>query len=725
MIEEAFILGQIGKAVYKENSRYFLIDAEDTERPVECRLGDIGLLFDTGSEITTLEGREIAFDDIIASLEFDYTAHGAFSLVISGLDYELSDETRLLAIEAAEELLQDASIRTFVRNRILARLLPSAADIEGAMFLSSRGDVEAVRSIYKEVRQTQKAIHNLLEVWEEVALELYGLDEERARVEKTLVEIGLFADIVALLNSGEIQNLNNIIVHYGRTPQLHKRLPQGMLVINSIRMRLLNRFGSKRQEEIYTDIPELEQGEPEITDPIIELINSYVGKRESKQPKQAGGQAAFETVGRQITVIKNLINRGNIHRANLFLRDLIEFNLRHGEKKHVGMTLCSLAKTALDASQFEMAERLVQYASMLGVDDPVIPTTRAEILRTLRRLDEALTIYDEVINRFPNDAVAPSGRANILKEMGRLDEALAAYGGAIERFPNDAIPYSGRANVLKEMGKLDEALAAYDGAIERFSNEVFPYAGRAEVLKEMGKLDEALTAYDGAIERFPNDAVPYSGRAEVLKEMARLDEALAAYESAIKHFPHEAVPRTGCAGVLMLMNRLEEARALLSYSRLVSKDDWINYHIAAMSYLKSGDIDEAIKRLEYGLQNVPWVRDKSFFATALAVAKIKNREFADVVEILETNVVHTDRFQRQKDLLLISHSQAELDRKQDAAKTLASISYLGNPHIVKLKEALSQRYNLRQNHALNPAEIDVSILDAEIYKEEFYLAMAA
>jgi tetratricopeptide (TPR) repeat protein len=825
MIEQAFISGEIGKAIYRQDSRYYLIDLESKNRPKECRPGDLGLLFDTGAEFTVVSGKEIEIDEITALLELNCKAQDALAVIICGLDSELSNETRSLCLEAAEELLQDDSIRTFVRNRVLARILPRVADPDGAIDISVKANLSIVNSLYREILQSEHAIETILGVWEEVALEFFPLEEDCAKAERVLIDLGFFADTVSVLNIGDIKKLNSVVVKYGFKEKSNDHLPQPIHLMNAIRVQLSTRFTSEQSQE--PNAPELEQSETETSDPIIELIKGFEKKRDRRELKLFGAQAALDRVDRQIKVIKDLIRRGNIHKANLFLRDLILFNLEHGKKGHAGMTLCSLAKTALDASQLEMAERLAQYASMLGVDDAVIPTTQAEVSKAMRRFDEALNLYEEIIKRFPNDKVAPNGRANVLKEMGRLDgalaaydeiierfpnevvpyagraevlkemsrfeEALSAYNQAIERFPNDVFAYAGRANVLKEMGRLDGALAAYDEIIERFPNEVVPYAGRAEVLKEMGRLDGALAAYDEIIERFPNEVVPYAGRAEVLKEMGRLDGALAAYDEIIERFPKEAVPyngraevlkemgrldgalaayddaiqrfpndavpyngranvlkemehfeqalvaydhaitrfpyaavsRNGRAGVLMLMDRHEEAKSLLSHTDLLSKSSWINYHIAAMSLLKVGDIDEAINRLEYGLQNVPWARFKNFFATALAVAKIKKKAFTEVVEILETNVVYVDIFQRQKHLLLISHSQAELGREEDAVNALDAIEYLQNPHIAKLRGALSQRYSLSQITARQSLEGEISSLEKDIEKEEFFLAMAA
>src|SRR5439155_572431 len=108
------------------------------------------------------------------------------------------------------------------------------------------------------------------------------------------------------------------------------------------------------------------------------------------------------------------------------------------------------------------------------------------------------------------------GRAETLRALGRLHEALAQYDVAIERFPTEVVGYTGRAETLRALGGLDDALAQYDVAIERFPTEVVGYTGRAGTLRALGRLDEALAQYDVALGKFLNSSFAQRGRSYVL-----------------------------------------------------------------------------------------------------------------------------------------------------------------------------------------------------------------
>jgi len=176
-------------------------------------------------------------------------------------------------------------------------------------------------------------------------------------------------------------------------------------------------------------------------------------------------------------------------------------------------------------------------------------------------------------------AVARNGRANVLKQLGRLDEALEVYEATIRERPENAYARCGRAEVLKDLGRLEEALEAYEATIRERPENVVARDGRAEVLKDLGRLEEALEAYEATIRERPEAVVARCGRAEVLKQLGRLDEALEAYEATIRERPENAYARCGRASVLAAIQRYEEALAGLPAQNPVTEQDWIGYHI--------------------------------------------------------------------------------------------------------------------------------------------------
>ncbi|NVL91378.1 MAG: tetratricopeptide repeat protein, partial [Desulfobacterales bacterium] len=211
----------------------------------------------------------------------------------------------------------------------------------------------------------------------------------------------------------------------------------------------------------------------------------------------------------------------------------------------------------------------------------------------------------------------------------------AAYDKVIAEHPYDIVAKNGRAEVLKALNRLDEALDAYDKIIDEYSYEIIPKAGRAEVLKTLNRLDEALDAYDKIIAEHPYDVIAKHGRAEVLKALNRLDKALAAYDKVIAEHPYDIVAKNGRACVLAAMEREDEALLLLPDKNIVTKEEWIGYHIRGMILLRKGELDLATQIFEEGVRDNPRPADRDYFRTALAVAHLHEREYKPASNVLD------------------------------------------------------------------------------------------
>ena len=732
MIDQVFIAGNIGKAIYTEGGRAFIVGIEDHGGSLECRVGDLNLFFDYCTEFELIPGSGIDLHSIKKTLQEKTLAQRALSLTISGFDRDLSTATRSLSIEAVEELLQAENIHSFVRNRLLARPLTEESDINIAISLAESLNTSKVKNIYDEIIKSQESIQMLLDVWKNVAPDFFNSAEEMAEGEKVLIENGVFTDIVFVINVSDSQGLEKIVLRYGTDMALKIKLPTVARLLNSIKAEIKKKIFFQYNTAVYY---EHDEGECEkeflaTVDPISKLIRDFVEneasfseKKYKKRYKQLNAHEAKNKVDRQIEEINRLIHLGNINNARKYLYDLILFNLNNGKKEHVGMTLCNLAKSALDANQGELAEELVDYAFKLEVEDAVIWTTKSEVLKIKGLLKEALDTYEKTIIRFPADEIILCGRAEVLKELGRLDNALAAYDETIKEFPSSVVARNGRAEVLKELGRLDNALAAYDEIIKEFPSSVVARNGRAEVLKELGRLDNALAAYDEIIKEFPSDVVARSGRAEVLKELGRLDNALAAYDETIKEFPSDVVARNGRISVLLLLDKFDGVQTDLHEETLISKHDWIRYHIMAMYYLKNDQFDEAIRCLEYGYVNVPWRKSRNYFATALGFARIRKKEYNKALDVLNCSLSVLNLYQQLRCLVLLCHAQAGLNNLPEASMTIAKLRNISVPYIVKLRNYLAMRYNLDKDVNINLTDEQTADLDKQIEEEEFHLAL--
>ncbi len=93
--------------------------------------------------------------------------------------------------------------------------------------------------------------------------------------------------------------------------------------------------------------------------------------------------------------------------------------------------------------------------------------------------------------------------------------------------------------------------------------------------------------------------------------------------------------RTGYANLLLKLQRFSEARELLTaqVARLQTRDDWIGFHVYAMSFVREGDWNETIRLLKQGVRDAPV--NQSYFRNSLAFAQLQQGRWAESLETLQ------------------------------------------------------------------------------------------
>ena len=385
---------------------------------------------------------------------------------------------------------------------------------------------------------------------------------------------------------------------------------------------------------------------------------------------------AFETVNKQKEAIKSLLSEGNTDRALKYVNDLVEYQRARSEIKDLVKSLCDLA----------------QHAKSIG-DSKI-----------------QLSLAQRAVKMLPSDGWSQAQLGDAFLCLGQYKNALKAYGDACNH-GEKAVGLHGRAEAFKAMGRLDEALKEYERSIQEFPHDPVGRSGRAEVLKALGRLDEALAEYNQAVQDFPHEVVPRDGRTEVLKALGQLEEALGVYDQVLKEFPSDVFARNGRASVLALLGRYGEALELLPSESPTTFQDWVAFHIRGMVLLKQGDLDTAIEIFERGTRENPWITDRKYFRTALAVARLRQKEYQEAVQVIgdePTPVCQVLRIHAFGGLGDIEKAKNAFDRVKDSRL----------PKVVSLRDELAARYVLQ-------VETSEQRSDDWVFQQECDLLLAA
>ncbi|HKQ08541.1 MAG TPA: tetratricopeptide repeat protein [Blastocatellia bacterium] len=580
---DAVISGRAGTALIVDGNTLFSFDVDEPDTLVPRAQSDLPYLFGDARDLQFLEN--IGQQQIRKRLELEYNVVCALDLALILMDATLSAGVRQEAAAELEELFSDTTVLERLEGILYARPLPDSADITGAKERSEAAQASTTLMVMDNLLSRQPFIRDVCAAWDGIPESEFGGTEQKAEFQRLAIREGLFR---ALVIAHEDRQVESFLIHALMLPT--------MQALRNYRMILPRWTASFRQPAIVHE--NLVADEEEETD----TGEQEKRGRQYQQHQRINRSQVLATVESRKRVIVEHLQHRDFARANSLIDELVNYQLANGGPKFTVMSLCDLAMEAkaLDNHQLqlELTERSIrlkkddswswaQYADALLIvgrhidalnayeqagmfgAGVVAKTGRAEVLRAMGRLSEALAAYDTVIAEHPENVVAKNGRAEVLRAMGRLSEALAAYDHAGAEHPESVVAKRGRAETLRAIGKLQDALVAYDNIIAADSGDVIAKTGRAETLRTMGRLSEALAAYDSVIAEYPENVVAQSGRAEVLRAMGRLPEALAAYDTVIAEHPESVVAKNGRAEVLRAMGRLSEA--LAAYDSVIAE----------------------------------------------------------------------------------------------------------------------------------------------------------
>lgn len=666
----ALVSGQAATGVlFGEGAiRYCRLDDEDLSAVAETQWP---ALFAGCSDLKDMEcSSELEFrDQVEAAWKKDRSLHLFLILLDADEDLDLRGQ----AAECLAELCDGASISDYVADRVYSAPAPVRADIDGAKRIATSMNNSELASFLRELEENQAEISERCRVLDSLPDSMFESVEERRSFYCQAIDAGAFRLFVRESGRSD-QALYELLVHpYFR---------------GKARARDIIQAWAKPFRESVAHA--------KFDRASVETLPA------SRTPKYPSGHETFEQVKKQKEEIRKRLRAGQREQARRFVDDLIEFQRRESETEQLAKSLCDLAvfakrlgdttlqlelakQATMEAphdawsfgqlgdaergvGRFDAAMRAFARAGELG-DERTALLGRAEVLRDLGNLGEALALFNQCLDLYPGDSVAQNAIAAALADFGKFAESLALYDQLCDETSLDPVSLAGRAEVYRQMGRLEDALRELDRVILFFPDQNVAYCARGEVLREMHRLDDALQNFREVSNKFPLSATPRAGLAKVLKELGRFDEALDAYGAVVADFPLEPIGHIGIADVLRrrgslaesisgyrtLMNQFPksprlrnslaaaltaageyaDARILLPAHDPASRSEWVSFHIRGMISLRSGDLDSAREVFEKGVSDSPWARERSFFETALAVLEVRSRRFEKALTLLE------------------------------------------------------------------------------------------
>lgn len=217
------------------------------------------------------------------------------------------------------------------------------------------------------------------------------------------------------------------------------------------------------------------------------------------------------------------------------------------------------AMSAVEVQPFAKRVVLVGVTSVAILGLSVATTVRN------RTYASAVGMWEDVIQKRPDNARAFEQLGTSLVMAGRHGEAIRAYDRAVEIDPAFASAHGNLATALLQTGRTADAARAYERALQLQPEDIHARINRAVALEKLGRRGEAIAEYTAATQVSDARTTPEE-RARAFYNLgvahAREQEYAAserAFREAVRLLPNYEAAHASLARLLGLAGRKDEA----------------------------------------------------------------------------------------------------------------------------------------------------------------------
>ncbi len=212
-------------------------------------------------------------------------------------------------------------------------------------------------------------------------------------------------------------------------------------------------------------------------------------------------------------------------------------------------------------------EEAIRYFSVCRALRPETALPLATLLAKQGELNEAISVFSDLLRRRPGGGLAWATYGGLLKERGdragsasALEKSVAISRERIRLRPNDPSAYADLGCALDYQGKLAEAIDAHRTAVRLRPDLAVYYINLGSCLNELRKgSDEAVAAFRTAVRLQPESAVGHFHLGVTLRLQGKLAESIAELRTAVRLRPNDAVAHFNLGLALQLQGELSEA----------------------------------------------------------------------------------------------------------------------------------------------------------------------
>lgn len=211
------------------------------------------------------------------------------------------------------------------------------------------------------------------------------------------------------------------------------------------------------------------------------------------------------------------------------------------------------------------------------------------------RIDEARSLYEEVLQQQPNDPSALQLLGVICYQQKDYASAKVLIRKAIAVNPSYFEAHGNLGSVLSALDRPQEAIASFEAALRLNPNFADAHNNLGREFSMLGRKDEARECFERALAIEPNHVLAHGSLADILRVQGRLDDAMAHYRKAIALKPDFSGAHNNLGLSHAMLDQMDEAIACYLKaldSDLQNVDAFINLGNACWA---QGNLKEALQ----------------------------------------------------------------------------------------------------------------------------------
>ena len=224
------------------------------------------------------------------------------------------------------------------------------------------------------------------------------------------------------------------------------------------------------------------------------------------------------------------------------IEEAAQFYSRVDAGEHLVTAQVRLALLMFRMGRPELAlKHLAMFAERNPGAEIELGVARAELLSRLGRPEDAVAVYDTLLERHPDEVGLRYARGMLGVELGRVDAAVADFRHIVMLRPDDPVALNALGYTLADLTERhEEAYELISRALTLDPENPAVLDSMGWVLYRLGRPAEALAYLESALLR-QNDPEIAAHLGEVLWALGRKEDARAAWLEALVEFPGSSI----------------------------------------------------------------------------------------------------------------------------------------------------------------------------------------